>query len=236
MTCHSCKCQCKRFGRHRNGLQRYRCRQCKKTFTEEHEKAIGPLDEMRLAPDRAVAVLRILQLLPSSPDLEGDSGDGAGIDGSRLDGRGVARRMMACNQRKEIKMLDAALEPILAYWIACPKCGERILLPRQSPLGRFEYPEHPSSDRLIADFLCLRCENGFSHPKVRSGPIQAQILYSSYLVEVPYRRAHSNSEVQKAVYIGFSPVSARLDALEKAKEFLRLNYRAEVGEPRKHLW
>lgn len=57
MTCHSCKCACKRFGRHRNGLQRFRCRQCKKTFTEDHET---PLDDMRLAPDRAVNVLQLL--------------------------------------------------------------------------------------------------------------------------------------------------------------------------------
>jgi len=57
MTCHSCQAACKRFGRHQNGLQRFRCRQCKKTFTEEHEK---PLDEMRLAPDRAVNILQLL--------------------------------------------------------------------------------------------------------------------------------------------------------------------------------
>ena len=57
MTCHNCQSACKRFGRHRNGLQRFRCRHCKRTFTEEHEK---PLDEMRLSPDRAVAVLQLL--------------------------------------------------------------------------------------------------------------------------------------------------------------------------------
>lgn len=57
MTCHNCQTACKRFGKHRNGLQRFRCRQCKKTFTEEHEK---PLDEMRLAPDRAIAALQLL--------------------------------------------------------------------------------------------------------------------------------------------------------------------------------
>ncbi|TCK75989.1 DDE superfamily endonuclease [Acidipila rosea] len=57
MTCHNCQSACKRFGRHRNGLQRFRCRQCKKTFTEEHEK---PLDEMRLPVNRAVNVLQLL--------------------------------------------------------------------------------------------------------------------------------------------------------------------------------
>lgn len=57
MTCHNCQTACRRFGRHRNGLQRFRCKQCKKTYTEEHAR---PLDEMRLAPDRAVKVLRLL--------------------------------------------------------------------------------------------------------------------------------------------------------------------------------
>jgi transposase-like protein/IS1 family transposase len=57
MTCHNCQTACKRFGKHRNGLQRFRCRQCKKTFTEDHEK---PLDEMRLPIDRAVNILQLL--------------------------------------------------------------------------------------------------------------------------------------------------------------------------------
>lgn len=57
MTCHYCRAACKRFGKHRNGLQRYRCNQCHKTFTEEHER---PLDEMRLPIDRAVSVLQLL--------------------------------------------------------------------------------------------------------------------------------------------------------------------------------
>lgn len=57
MTCHNCQTACKRFGRHRNGLQRFRCRSCRKTFTEDHEK---PLNEMRLAPDRAVNALQLL--------------------------------------------------------------------------------------------------------------------------------------------------------------------------------
>ena len=57
MTCHSCQIQCKRFGKHRNGLQRFRCNQCRKTFTEEHEH---PLDAMRLPLDRAVSILQLL--------------------------------------------------------------------------------------------------------------------------------------------------------------------------------
>src|SRR5271170_5534655 len=57
MTCHYCRTTCKRFGRHRNGLQRFRCDQCAKTFTEDHER---PLDEMRLPLDKAVHILSLL--------------------------------------------------------------------------------------------------------------------------------------------------------------------------------
>lgn len=57
MTCHNCQTLCKKSGKHRNGLQRFRCNQCKKTFTEEHQR---PLDEMRLAFDKALLVLQLL--------------------------------------------------------------------------------------------------------------------------------------------------------------------------------
>ena len=57
MTCHNCRNACKRFGRHRNGLQRFRCTKCGKTLTEEHQR---PLDEMRLPLDKAESVLKLL--------------------------------------------------------------------------------------------------------------------------------------------------------------------------------
>lgn len=37
MTCEKCGVSCKRFGKHRNGLQRFRCRMCGATYTEDHE-------------------------------------------------------------------------------------------------------------------------------------------------------------------------------------------------------
>ena len=57
MTCHNCQSSCKRFGKHRNGLQRFRCLQCKKTITEEHTR---PVHETRLPQDKVVAVLQLL--------------------------------------------------------------------------------------------------------------------------------------------------------------------------------
>ncbi len=38
MACHNCRIEARRFGKHRNGRQRFRCAQCGKTFTEAHEK------------------------------------------------------------------------------------------------------------------------------------------------------------------------------------------------------
>jgi len=57
MDCQACNQPVKKFGKHRNGLQRYRCPKCKKTFTEPHER---PLGAMILAEEKAVSVLQHL--------------------------------------------------------------------------------------------------------------------------------------------------------------------------------
>ena len=62
MTCEACKVDCQRFGKHRNGLSRFRCPICKKTYTEAHQRTLGT---MYIPQDRAVLALRLL--------LEGNS-------------------------------------------------------------------------------------------------------------------------------------------------------------------
>ena len=57
MKCATCKSETKRFGKHRNGLQRYRCVECGKTFTEAHEK---PLGDMTVPTDKATLALQLL--------------------------------------------------------------------------------------------------------------------------------------------------------------------------------
>ncbi len=57
MTCQYCLSNCKKAGTHRNGLQRFKCTQCKRTFTEEHTR---PLDEMRLPLEKALLCLQLL--------------------------------------------------------------------------------------------------------------------------------------------------------------------------------
>src|ERR1700722_2238958 len=41
MVCDSCNVPCQRFGKHRNGLRRFRCSKCRKTYTETHERTLG---------------------------------------------------------------------------------------------------------------------------------------------------------------------------------------------------
>jgi IS1 family transposase/transposase-like protein len=67
MTCHNCSAICKKFGKFGpQRIQRYRCNQCKKTFSEEHEKAPrkvtaeGPLGKMRISLDKAEMCLKLM--------------------------------------------------------------------------------------------------------------------------------------------------------------------------------
>ena len=62
ISCKACEVECQRFGQHRNGLRRFRCPRCKKTYTEDHKRV---LDTMYIAPNRAVMALQLL--------LEGNS-------------------------------------------------------------------------------------------------------------------------------------------------------------------
>ncbi|HYM06084.1 MAG TPA: IS1 family transposase [Terriglobales bacterium] len=62
MACRNCGTTCQRFGKHRNGLRRFRCPNCKRTFTEPHKRT---LDAMYVSQDKAILALRLL--------LEGNS-------------------------------------------------------------------------------------------------------------------------------------------------------------------
>ena len=55
MTCKDCDVKCQRFGKHRNGLQRFRCPLCKATFTEAHRLTLG---EMYISEEKALLALQ----------------------------------------------------------------------------------------------------------------------------------------------------------------------------------
>jgi transposase-like protein len=62
MVCQNCNANCQRFGKHRNGLRRFRCTICKRTYTEAHTRT---LDTMYISETKAVLALQLL--------LEGNS-------------------------------------------------------------------------------------------------------------------------------------------------------------------
>ncbi len=57
MTCEACNVHCQRFGKHRNGLLRFRCPQCKRTYTEAHERTLG---SMYITADKAALAIQLL--------------------------------------------------------------------------------------------------------------------------------------------------------------------------------
>lgn len=57
MICPSCFVPCYKSGRHRNGLQRFRCKNCRRRFAEPQHK---PLGSMRIPMDRALLALNLL--------------------------------------------------------------------------------------------------------------------------------------------------------------------------------
>ena len=58
MVCHNCSSICKKFGKFGpKRIQRWRCKQCKKTFSEDQDR---PLDTMRIPMDKAVMALHLL--------------------------------------------------------------------------------------------------------------------------------------------------------------------------------
>jgi transposase-like protein/IS1 family transposase len=57
MTCEACGVACQRFGKHRNGLRRFRCQNCKRTYTEAHERTLG---SMYVPQDRAELAVQLL--------------------------------------------------------------------------------------------------------------------------------------------------------------------------------
>jgi transposase-like protein/IS1 family transposase len=57
MVCQDCKRKCRKHGLNRNGTQRFRCGECKKTVSEERENLFGA---MRVPEDKALMALHLL--------------------------------------------------------------------------------------------------------------------------------------------------------------------------------
>ena len=62
MTCKACDLRCQSVGKHRNGLRRFRCPKCRRSYTEPHRRTLGT---MYIPTEKAVLALQLL--------LEGNS-------------------------------------------------------------------------------------------------------------------------------------------------------------------
>jgi transposase-like protein len=62
MDCATCKIECRSFGRHRNGLRRFRCGTCKRTYIEPHvpRTDTNPLGVLRMPMEKAALALQLL--------------------------------------------------------------------------------------------------------------------------------------------------------------------------------
>jgi transposase-like protein/IS1 family transposase len=107
MTCHNCEIECKKFGKNRNGSQRFRCAKCAKTFSSEAQAK--PLSDMRLPMEKATAVLQLL--------LEGMSIRSA----ERITGvhRDTIIRLLVVAGEKCERMLESKLQNLPVKDVQC---------------------------------------------------------------------------------------------------------------------
>jgi transposase-like protein/IS1 family transposase len=99
MTCEACSVDCQRFGKHRNGLRRFRCPACKKTYTEAHARTLGT---MYISEDRAVLALQLL--------LEGNSIRSTERI-TKMDRNTIMRLLVLAGKRCE-KLMDARMRDL----------------------------------------------------------------------------------------------------------------------------
>ena len=57
MTCHNCQNAAKKHGKAKNGLHRFRCTPCNRTFCEDH---VRPLGDMRIALQKAILAVQLI--------------------------------------------------------------------------------------------------------------------------------------------------------------------------------
>jgi transposase-like protein/IS1 family transposase len=136
VICPNCRIECKRFGKHRNGLRRFRCRQCNRTFTEPHEK---PLNEMYLPIAKAQMILRLL--------VEGNSVNST----KRITGvhHGTILKLLVLAGEKCEKLMGRLIVNVPATDVQADECWSYI--------GKKEAHKRPEEahDNSIGDAYCF---------------------------------------------------------------------------------
>src|SRR5262245_57417797 len=122
LTCPACQSPAKRFGKDRKGNQRFRCRTCRKTFSERPER---PLGAMRLPLDRALLCLSLLCEGSSVRAVERITGTGKRTILDLLCQVGDACELMLAEKVKDVPVEDVQADEIWTYIAAKAKTVER---------------------------------------------------------------------------------------------------------------
>jgi transposase-like protein/IS1 family transposase len=120
MTCHNCSAICKKFGKFGpRRIQRWRCKQCKKTFSEDQN---NPLGDMRIPMAKAVMALQLLLEGCAVASVERVTGlhKRTILDLMVLAGNKCERLME--KMVKDIPVRDVAIDEVWSY----VKCHDRV--------------------------------------------------------------------------------------------------------------
>jgi hypothetical protein len=90
------------------------------------------------------------------------------------------------------------------HWLECPLCKNSVLLPRQSPLGRYEGPRYQPTDIWPIDFVCFlngqvcQAHPASIHPK--TGGVSNLDRGAAVLWETVFACAHEDCGRLRTLY------------------------------------
>lgn len=119
------------------------------------------------------------------------------------------------------------------YLVLCPRCGDTIVLPRQSQLGTFEHPHCQPKDEWPIDYLCIYCVQVFSLPveAIHLQGVEARDQNQPYLWK--YEFANDDTHLQRLYWI-YAKGLLRASAEELTERMLKPTgkWKPEHGDPR----
>src|SRR5260370_32752554 len=112
MVGHSCQARAKKFGRTRNGTQRFRCLACRKTFSASPDK---PYQPKRIPVERALLVLHLLCEGSSVRAIERITGTGKRTILRLLAEVGAGCEQMLAETVKGVRVRDVQADEVWGY-------------------------------------------------------------------------------------------------------------------------
>src|ERR1700691_2922312 len=136
MTCEVCDVTCHRIGVHRNGLRRFRCPQCRKTYTEPHRLTLG---EMCISEEKALLAMQLI--------VEGNSiRSTMRITG--LDGNTITKALILAGERCE-KVMGRLIVNVPVKDVECDEIWGYV---RKKEAHKFPFE---ADDKNIGDAYCF---------------------------------------------------------------------------------